>query len=447
MKSKKEQVKAVIFVFLLSTFYFLLSNGAFAAVEDEIAERQRQIEEIQRQIVEYQTQIENNQSQARTLETEISSLNAKVKQIQLSIRGLELSISQTSTEISGIESQVSDFENKIVKHRDALAQFIKITYENDQKTLTEILLSNENLSDFFTVINDVRVNQENLQVTIGEIKAIKVELENRQENLEIKKSEFERLRGLEAIEKSGLDRTKKTKDTLLKETKGQEKKFQELVQQSHRDIEKIREQLTFLKQHGIAAEDAVKYAQLAAISAGIRPAFLLAILEIESRLGQNVGTGNWKDDMYECYIRLATIYYPHRKSYYLQRAEIEKNAFFAIVNKLGLDPNSVKVSREPNYGCGGGMGPAQFIPSTWLSYEDEVARLTGNNPPNPWKIEDAFTASAVKLARGGADKKTRAGEDGSARAYIGGSTRCSSSICNYYANTVLRKADEIERNL
>src|SRR3989344_5674756 len=249
------------------------------------------------------------------------------------------------------------------------------------------------------------------------------------------------------LEIKGLELSVNKTELEIRETKGQESKFQELIKQSQKDIEKIREQLTFLHQHGITAEDAVRYAQLAAIRAGIRPAFLLAILEIESRLGQNVGTGNWKDDMYECYIRLGTKYYPNKRSYYLQRAETEKNAFFVIIGKLGLSPDSVKVSREPNYGCGGAMGPAQFIPSTWLSYEEEVARLTGNNPPNPWSIEDAFTASAIKLARGGANTKTRAGENSAARAYIGGSTRCSSSICNYYANTVLRKADEIEKNL
>lgn len=93
------------------------------------------------------------------------------------------------------------------------------------------------------------------------------------------------------------------------------------------------------------------------------------------------------------------------------------------------------------------MGPAQFIPSTWLAYEEEVSRLTGHNPPNPWNIEDAFMASAIKLTKGGADKQTRAAESGAARAYIGGSTRCSSGICNYYSNAVLRKADEIEKNI
>jgi membrane-bound lytic murein transglycosylase B len=170
-------------------------------------------------------------------------------------------------------------------------------------------------------------------------------------------------------------------------------------------------------------------------------------LEVETRLGRNIGSGNWEDDMYLCYIRLATIYYPAREAHYRKRAETEKNAFFVIVNQLGLDPKSVKVSKEPAYGCGGAMGPAQFIPSTWLSYAERVTAITGNSPPNPWSFEDAFTASAIKLAAGGATAQTRDSEIRASKAYISGRATCSSSICNYYANLVQQKAAELAGSL
>lgn len=442
MINKKEIHTFIYLVLLVFPLFF-----AKAGIREEIEARNQQIEELQRQIEEYQNQIDVSRGQSRTLENEIKQLNAKINQITLEIKGLELSVNKTKLEIGDTEQKITESEEAIIRHKTALGQYINIAYQNDQTTLTEILFNNESLSDFFNYLNDLENTQGNLRVTIQSIKVLKTDLEERQIELENKKTDLEHLISIQAVQKRSLDVGKREKGNLLKETKGQESKFQELVKQSKKDIEKIREQLTFLQQHGITAEDAIKYAQLAAIRAGIRPAFLLAILEIESRLGQNVGTGNWKDDMYECYIRLGTKYYPHRKSYYLQRAETEKNAFFAIIGKLGFNSDSVKVSREPNYGCGGAMGPAQFIPSTWLSYEEEVARLTGHNPPNPWSIEDAFMASAIKLARGGADQQTRAAENGAARAYIGGSTKCSSSICNYYSSTVLRKADEIEKNL
>ena len=70
-----------------------------------------------------------------------------------------------------------------------------------------------------------------------------------------------------------------------------------------------------------------------------------------------------------------------------------------------------------------------------------------NQFENPWNIEDAFMAAAVKLARGGANVKTRATEIAASKAYYSGNSRCSSAPCNSYANAIQRKAAEIEKNL
>jgi len=439
--------KAAIFFVTLSLAVLFLAQPLNAAVEDEIAEREKQIREIQQLIDQYQEQLEESAEQKITLETEIKKLDNKISQIQLEIRSLDISITGTNADIDETQLRIEDAKNKINVHKDALGSYIQELYLADKETLTHILLKNGRLSEFFDNLNNIQITQESLRLTIENIKVLSIELEGKEENLKSKKSELEQLRYFQALERNSVDSIRDQRNTILKQTKGQEKQFQDLIAKSQKDIAAIRSQITFLIQQGITAEDAVKFGELAAIRAGIRPAFLIAILEIESGLGRNVGSGNWKDDMYECYIRLGTVYYPSRKAHYLNRAETEKNAFFEIVNKLGLNPDTVKVSKEPSYGCGGALGPAQFIPSTWLSYEDRVAELTGHNPPNPWNIEDAFMASAIKLAAGGATSKTRSGESGAARAYIGGSRTCSSSICNYYANAVLRKADEIEKNL
>lgn len=438
MQNEKRKIK-ILSVFILSFMLcaFNLGSAAFASVQDEIASRQKQIEELQRQIDDYQQQIEQTQSTSRTLEGEIKGLNAKISQLTLEIRSLELSINQTNFEINDTEDKITDAGDKISKHRGALAEYLKAIYETDQKSLTEILLQNANLSDFFTDLDHIRTNQDNLRAAIQNIRQLKTDLEQRQEELEDKRTDLERLRKLQALEKKNLDSNKSQKNKILKDTKGQEVKFQELVKKTKKNIEAIRSQITYLAKNGVTAEEAVKFGQLAAIATGIRPAFLIAILEVESGLGRNVGTGNWLADMYQCYLRLGKP----------SRAEAEKAAFFAIITKLGLDANTVKVSREPNYGCGGALGPAQFLPTTWLGYEEEVARLTGHNPPSPWNIEDAFMASALKLANGGATSKDKTGETRAAKAYISGKPSCTSRICNYYSSAVLRKAAEIEKNL
>lgn len=429
-------------------FSLLVPIAAHASISDDIAAKQRQIDELQRQIDAYQAQANDAGQVSQTLQSEIAKLNAQIGQISAQIRQLNASIDKTGLEVDQTVADIGDAEHKLDLHQKALAQYLRITDQNDQQSLALVLLKNSVLSDFFDYVHNIQRTQDNLRLTIRSVMDLRENLDQRRDDLQGQKADLERMRALQQVQQRDLASTKGTKNTILKETKGQEAKFQQLVKQSKQDLARLQEEIYYLQQNGITVQDAVKYGQLAAIGAGIRPAFLLALLEIESRLGLNVGTGNWQDDMYLCYIRLSNIARTAAKrQFYINRAETEKNAFMSIMGALGLDPNTVKVSHEPSYGCGGAMGPAQFIPSTWLGYAPDVSRLTGRATASPWNTEDAFTAAAIKLARAGAISKDRAGELAAARAYIGGSPNCSKSICNYYANTVLKKAAEIQQNL
>lgn len=424
-------------IFLIFAFLFLTFHSTSADIQQEISDRERQIQELENQKTEYEREILEKQGAAKTLQNEIFIFDTQIKQLQLEIRTLDLAIQKTGLEIEETVKSIDEALSKIEKIKRSLAQFIRLVYQSDQENLLEILLKNRDLSDFFGNLESIRDSQEKAQITIRDLKQLKMELEEKQEDLEQRRTEQVGLKNIQEIQRREVDSRKKEKDSILKVTKGEEKKFQQLVKQTDQDIEKIRSQIRFLLEQGITLEEALKFGQLAAIRVGIRPAFLLAILDVESGLGRNVGTGNWLNDMYNCYKKLGKP----------TRAETEKDAFFAVIGRLGLNVDSVKVSKAPNYGCGGALGPAQFIPSTWLIYEAEVARLTGHNPPNPWSIEDAFMAAAVYLANAGATGQNKTAEIKAANAYLSGKANCRQNICRYYSNLVLQKAAQIEKDL
>ncbi len=436
--------KCLLLVAILTTVLWIPISHA--TVQDEIAVRNKQIEELQNQIAQYQQQILETSSKAQTLNTEITRLNAEIFKIQLEIKSLSLAIGQADSEITLTQQSIQETQAEMETHKRALGQSLQTLYQIDQQNLTQVLLRNNRISDFFNNVQNLDEVQNTLTNNITELKALKLQLDDKQDSLQQKRNELQQLKSLQESQRHSLDQNKGTKDKLLKQTQGDEKKYRSLVSQTQQQLNNIREQIYYLQQSGVTVEDAIKYGRLAAKSSGIRPAFLIAILDVESRLGKNVGTGNWNDDMYLCYLRLAQ-QYPSKRDMFMKRAEIEKTAFFDIINRLGLDPSTVKVSKEPSYGCGGAMGPAQFIASTWLAYEHDVSVATGHAIPNPWNIEDAFTAAAIKLGRGGASLQTRAGEIQAAKAYISGNGNCASSICNYYANLALDKAAIIEQNL
>ena len=73
--------------------------------------------------------------------------------------------------------------------------------------------------------------------------------------------------------------------------------------------------------------------------------------------------------------------------------------FMSIVSSLGYDYKTTAVSCPQSIGYGGGMGPAQFIASTWTLLMDRVvAALNLSGPANPWKPMDSFMAAGLYMS-------------------------------------------------
>lgn len=428
---------------------FLVSGIGLARAEesgDKRPELERQLQQLEKEAGELDKNLQNVQGETRTLANELKTLDTEIKRRELEIKRLALVIKKTGLEIKTKIAGIEILAKKINKNRKALAAGIFLLYTAGQDNALTALLKNRNLSDFFNSVENLEKIESSIQGTLAEFKEERMLLEKEKSELEDFEEDQQELKALQEVERRFLAQKKKEKEEILKLTKGKEAIFQQLLKSKKRDIATLKTQLFYLEKTGITAEDAIRVADLAAKRAGIRTAFLLALLEVETgkqfedgviSVGTNVGTGNWERDLYNCYIRLGK----------RRVAEAEKRAFFEITEKLNLNPDKMPVSRKPNYGCGGAMGPAQFLPTTWLRFEEKVAELTGHNPPNPWHVEDAFTAAAVFLAEAGASSQTQAGEIRAAKTYLSGRPNCTKYICRTYANRILSLARDIDRIL
>lgn len=409
----------------------------------------KQLEALEKEAAELDSQISQTQTEARTLANQIKIFDSEIRRREIEIQKLALAVRQADIDIRAKVSGIAELETRIDKDRVILARSIQKLAEYDQENIVSILAKNDTLSGFFSALDSIKSLQSQVEDLVNQLRGDKLQLEKDKNELEDFRAEQLSLKALAEVERRAVAEKKAEKARILKLTRGKETVYQQLLAQKKRDIVALKTQLFYIERTGISAEDALKFAELAASRTGIRTAFLLALLEVETgkqfeggviSAGTYLGTGNWKKDMYDCYVNLG------RKS----AAESQKNAFFAITSKLNLDPEKMPVSRRPSYGCGGAMGPAQFIPTTWLLFEAKAAELTGHNPPNPWSIEDAFTASAVFLADAGAKSQTRTGELAAARTYISGKPNCPSSglarsACIAYANRVLSLAGDIDK--
>lgn len=447
--------KKVVAVFLVSAavlaslvISFLHKPGVVFAQTDaeQHSQLEQQLTQLEQEAQGLDTSIKQTQSEAKDLANTKKTIELQVKQREVQIKKYTVAIRKTSLEIGQKKSTIDQLSKKIEKSRQGLSASILLLYTYGRETPLMLLLKHTNLSDFFNSVHALNSVQSNIQTTMAGFKSDRDQLQKQKDELEDFEQDQEQLKALQEVERRFLAQKQKEKDELLRLTKGKEAVFQQLLKSKQKDIAALKTQLYYLEQTGITAETAVQLADLAAKRTGIRTAFLLALLEVETgkqfedgviSVGTNLGTGNWKKDMYSCYISLG------KKG----SAEAEKNAFMSITSSLGLDPDKMPVSRKPSYGCGGAMGPAQFLPTTWLRFSDRVAQLTGHNPANPWNPTDAFQAAAVFLADAGADSQTDAGEIVAARTYISGNPSCTKTVCKYYSSRVMSLSQEISKIL
>ncbi|MEK7090219.1 MAG: lytic murein transglycosylase [Patescibacteria group bacterium] len=394
-----------------------------AELELELAQLEAQIEGQRSLIIE-------KQRESTSLERDIAILDAQIDKARLEIKARNLAIAGLSESISTKSNLLGELTEKLEREKSSLAGLIRRLDEIDQVTLVELLLSYNNLSDFFVDVDDFDTLQKSLQVSFDEILVTKDVTEGERANLEDRKSAELELRGLQELEKKRIEEREAEKKQLLKTTKGKEAEYQKLLAAKEKNAAQIRSQLFLLRgSPNIPFEEAVRLANMAFKITGVRPAFLLGIIAEESNLGANVGTGNWKEDLSH------------------SRCAKQRTAFVQITSELGLDPDQLPVSKRAWYGyCGGAMGPAQFIPTTWLLYKDLVARATGHNLPNPWIPEDAFVASAFLLRDNGAAEGTYTAERRAALKYLAGSNWNKSAYA-FYGDDVMSLAAKYQEQI
>ncbi|MDO8443480.1 MAG: hypothetical protein Q7S78_00610 [Candidatus Azambacteria bacterium] len=409
-------------LFLLCFLPFLVLNTS-AVFADA---RSDKIQQLEASIDQYAQQIQQKESEAQSLANQISIFELQIKQSQAEIDATNLTISGLSAAIKEKERSIALEEKEIARQNGILSQYLREAARNDSGSFLEFLLKNNKFSDFFSDLNYSSNIQSSIQDTLATIKNLKEKLIKEKTDLESDKAEQEQLKRIQSKQKTALENSKKQKQKLLDQTKGQEKTYQQLLVKARQDLDKIKNQpyelamgfkMTFI--------EALSHALPASQLTGVRAAFLLAIAKIESDWGGNVGKGTWKTDM----------------------APRDFNAFQIITSALGLNPDSTPVSKKPSYGWGGAMGPAQFIPTTWLLYTDAVSNLTGRRPASPWNIDDAFTASGLMLAESGANKQTYASEVKAAKIYIAGGRWSTSLTARIYSNNVMAEASRIQKDI
>lgn len=399
---------------------------------------------VEKEIVAQESIITQNQREGVSLERDIAILNAQIEKAKLSIKARNLAIAGLTDDIRAKNRTITTYSAKINKERDSLAGLMRRTNELDSYSIVEVALSDRNFSEFFVDLDNFQYVEDAIGVSLDEVGAAKKVTEEAKAALEVKKNKETDLRYQKELEKKSLDSNEAEKARVLKVTRGLEKEYQKVLKEKKAKAAAIRSALFALRDTGeIPFGQAYDYAKIVSQKTGVRPAFLLAIFMQESGFGKNQGSCYLKDINTGSGVGKNTGT-PYAK---VMKPPRDTTPFLKIMEMLGRDPYTTQVSCPQQAGYGGAMGPAQFIPSTWVLYEDLITKALGIPVADPWKARDAFMAAGFLLKDNGAKANSYSAERNAACKYFSGSACSKSAWASTYGDQVMKKSETIQTTM
>ena len=392
----------------------------------------------------------DTQKQSATLQTGIANLTNNINKTQLDIKAKSVKIKQLGDSVVVKTKYIVQLSDRMNNIKNSIGKMLRDTYSMDDSTVIDMLLSSDNLSNFFINNDNYATINQKLQALTEELTGVKKTSEQEKQALLNQQVAQEKLKFEQEQVKAQAENLKKEKQTILTVSKGQEALYQKAIADKIKLQTQIRNKL-YRTAGGeeISFGDALKIIQPYESTIGVSSALVLAVLfqesAVDSTIGKNIGKCTY-NQVSSC-SGGNTVMSETQKPYYLE-----------IMSNLGLNANTSPVScpicRDGSYG--GAMGPAQFMPLTWDAITQKVSNIIGGAYPSPFENLAAFTASALLLKDNQTRCKTAFSKRNdiwscSAAKYYGGlglaGTKLSNSMHYGYGASVLNRALQFEKDI
>lgn len=256
-----------VFVFLAGVLTAFVLHGGQTLVSaqsaseiEEVTELQSQIKskndrlaEIEEEIAEYEAALTEVGAEKDTLQRAINQLELERKKVSADIAYTENRIESTDLTIEKLIIEIANTEDDIELNENAIREIIRNMHTSDQESLVEILLRQENISEFWDAFESLETVKNSIAEKVDELTALKMTLEKKRDENTERKNELVSLKRQFDDQHNILESNKEEKAELLSETENEEANYQTLLNQKQEarerllaEVREIESQLQFI---------------------------------------------------------------------------------------------------------------------------------------------------------------------------------------------------------
>lgn len=214
-----------VFIAVGFPIQLLSSKQLEALTPDQI---QSQIQALNEDLIRYEKEANKLRSRSNTLKNELSILATEKAAIQAKI-----DISEAKHK--KLVAEIKESEEKIELTREALGDTIADIWIGDQISPLEMVFSSSNIGQFLDKQEYRSSIRDELKTSIGEIKQLKAELEQKRDAVKVVLDEQRAARAELASKEAATQ-------NLLNQTRGQEQNYQKILQETNQRMKNLQKE-------------------------------------------------------------------------------------------------------------------------------------------------------------------------------------------------------------
>lgn len=245
-------IRAVIAALLIAVLSLPAAGSALALtveeLEEQIKQKQKEIEELQKEADQYQETIHKHEEEATTLQSYITAYNRQISGLQSEVNLTTRQIESTRLKIEQTNTEIQEKEDLMDRRRGQMGSLVKTVQQTNDTSFIQVMLKNENLSDFFNAVQARTVVQEELQRNLEELRLVRVQLEEKRTELEGEQRQLDEQRAQLAAQQQVLANERSRQATLLNQTQESQAGFEAALADVQSKQKAVNEQIFELEE-------------------------------------------------------------------------------------------------------------------------------------------------------------------------------------------------------
>ncbi len=238
----------IVSLLALSIYPVLTRASLLDDLKQQIKEKEEEIKQLEEEAKKYQQELQETRQKKATLQNQLYIIETRIRKLKTDIQVTSAKISSLNLQIEELNLEIYEKTKKIENYKKSIGGIIRTIYEYDTKTTLELMLETKKLSEFLNQLEYINQLQKNIQNDLTSLKNLKIVLEEQKTELENKKRDLETYNAQLYTQKQLQDQQRSQKVYLLRQTRGEEQRYQQILAEIKEKEQKIQEEIFELEE-------------------------------------------------------------------------------------------------------------------------------------------------------------------------------------------------------